>query len=176
VASFRDWFAPARADTVEALRGGLTASATIISGPTPDQQDNGKGNPRTKLYRTPDAWQREVWDFVDSLGEFSQAINWKANMMSRVRLLAARKLGPDDDPEPITSGPATDIMAELAGGIGGQASLMSSFAVYLSVPGECYLCGETMPNGLNNWYTRSIERRRPVQGLRRERELADPHT
>jgi hypothetical protein len=35
---------------------------------------------------------------------------------------------------------------------------MSSFGVYLTVPGECYLIGETDPyTEQNTWYTRSIE-------------------
>jgi hypothetical protein len=138
-------------------RNSLTADAQIVTSPTPDQGDS-RGLARRRLYRTPDEWQREVWDFYDSLGEFGQGITWKSNMLSRVRLVAARKDSPESKPEPITTGPAADIMRDLAGGVGGQAALMSSFAVYLNVPGECYLIGETNPSTeRNTWYTRSIE-------------------
>jgi hypothetical protein len=148
------WWTPRKGIIPQAL----TADAMIISYPTPDQPENIQGNPRRLLYRTPDEWQREVWDFYDTLGEFGQGVTWKSNMLSRVRLRVAKRTRPDEEPEPVSSGPAVDILNELAGGVTGQAALMSSFGVYLTVPGECYLIGETDPyTEQNTWYTRSIE-------------------
>lgn len=151
----------------------LVAAATILQGDgasAPDPQNIGQ----RQLQRTPNEWQREVWDFYDSLGEFRQGITWKSNMLSRIRLVAAKKTKPDQDPEVITSGPAANIMSELAGGIGGQAQLMSSFGVHLDVPGECWLIGETGPGG-NVWYTRSIEevRRSVITGGSSGYEITD---
>ena len=136
----------------------LTAASMILA-PEPDplSAHNDQANPRRRLYRTPDEWQREAWDYYDSLGEFSQGVDWKSHMLSRVRLIVAKRGLPDADPVPVTSGPAVDIIKELSGGIGGQAQLMSEFGVFLNVPGECYLIGETLPEGKNKWYTRSIE-------------------
>lgn len=147
----------------------LTADATIVQGPGAETR-NDRNDPRTQLYRTPDEWQRECWDFYDSLGEFRQGITWKANMLSRVRLRAAKIVPNADEPEIVDSGPAHDLVRELAGGIQGQAQLMSSFAVYLDVPGECWLIGETVNQDpltgkpRNKWYTRSIEEVRPSTG------------
>jgi hypothetical protein len=140
----------------------LTADARIISGPTPDQSQTVIGGRQIQKYRTPDEWQRELWNFHDELGELRQGLNWKANMLSRVRLIAARMVPGQDEPQRVKEGPAADIVAKLAGGIGGQAKLMSSFAVYLDLPGECYLIGETLPNGRDKWYTLSIEEVQPA--------------
>lgn len=137
----------------------VVADAKILSGP--GTEADAQTGMRRHLYRTTEEWQREVWDFYDSLGEFRQGITWKANMLSRVRLVAGRRVAGQDEPEPIKTGPAADLVAELAGGVGGQAALMSSFAVYLDVPGECYLVGETLADGTNKWYTVSIEEARP---------------
>src|SRR3990170_4926211 len=35
-----------------------------------------------------ESWQRELWDYYDSMGEFGYAVTWRANMVSRVRLRA----------------------------------------------------------------------------------------
>ncbi len=136
-----------------AVSGALAASATVLTEP---QQPTNDGWRRTHQ-RVPDEWQREVWDFYDSLGEFRQGVQWKANMMSRVRLVAARRKPGSEDPDVVTSGPAAELIADLAGGVGGQAALMSSFSTYFDVPGECYLIGETLLTGMNKWYVRSID-------------------
>jgi hypothetical protein len=135
-------------------RPALTADATIVMGPGVAPPDD--VSMRRNIYRQHAEWQREVWDFYDSLGEYRQGVQWKANMLSRVRLIAARRKPGSEDPAPITSGRAADIVAELAGGVGGQAQLMSDFSTYFDVPGECYLIGETV-DGVNRWYTRSID-------------------
>src|SRR6266704_3615886 len=155
------WFRPRRA---------VTAAATVVSGPpAPDPN----GSMRRQLYRTPDTWQREAWDLYDSLGEFRQGATWKANMLSRVRLRAARKVQGEDEPQIVEDGPAAELVAELAGGVGGRSELMSSFSVYLDVPGECYLIGETPPDGANKWYARSIEELQPAPGMPGRRKVSE---
>lgn len=102
-------------------------------------------------------WQMEAWEFYDELGEFRFGVTWKSEMMSRIRLRAA-KLSPDsDEPEIQESGPAVDVVSELAGGIGGQSEMISTLSVFLSVPGEGYLIGETKNTGKNVWQARSID-------------------
>jgi|SRR5882757_1391735 len=146
-----------------------TFAADIVMG-DPSKSSSTPTTPNTtsvtdrKIYRTPDEWQREVWDFLDSVGEFRQGINWKANMLSRVRLRAAKVIPGQDEPEIVNIGPANDLITELAGGIGGQSELLSAFVTYLDVPGECYLVGETDPNTkTNKWYLRSIEELMPTK-------------
>lgn len=156
--TWRDWLFPPKAKTIEAL----TSAAVIVSDLNPVDSD---GLPQQrKLYPQAAEWQREVWDFYDSLGEYRQGVQWKANMMSRVRLVAAKRVAGAEEPEIVTTGKAADIVADLAGGVGGQAALMSSFSTYFDVPGECWLIGETLPNGVNKWCVRSMEEVRNAPG------------
>lgn len=131
--------------------GALTAAAAPPRGP------------ETQFLRRTEKWQDEVWRFHDTLGEFNFGVGWQANMLSRVRLRAAR-LQPDaDEPEIVTSGPAADLMMRLSGGVGGQAQLMKRLSVQLSLPGEGYLVGETVGK-LEQWQVRSVDEIRSHSG------------
>lgn len=101
-------------------------------------------------------WQREGWDFYDSLGSFKYAVNWKSDMVSRIRLRAAKEAPGRDEPEISDKGPAADIISQFGGGTSGQAQLMNSLETQLCVPGEGYVIGETV-NGVNKWSVRSLE-------------------
>lgn len=103
-----------------------------------------------RLYLQPEAWQDEVWTFYDELGEFRYGVDWFAEAMSRVRLVAARQVPGQDEPEILESGPAVDLVSELAGGVAGRAAMMSRLATLLSVPGEGYVLGETI--GTENFW------------------------
>lgn len=87
-------------------------------------------------------WQSQVWDYYDRLGEYEAGVAWKANSLSRVRLLAAELQPSGQKPVPMEEGPAADAVQRLAGGIGGQAELMRQATVHLSVPGEGWMVGE----------------------------------
>lgn len=132
----------------------LTAAASIVAAP------------RSPLLKTPDNWQFEAWAFYDDLGEFNSGVTWLGQMMSRVRLRAAR-LDPGLDEPSITDVKPDDLAAkmvnDLAGGIGGQSQMMKNLVVQLSVPGECYLVGEQMGNSFN-WMVRSNEEVRATTG------------
>jgi hypothetical protein len=161
----------------ESVPAALTAAAVVVQGPGTQQSD--PGSPSRNLQRVPDEWQRECWDFYDSLGEFRQGVTWKSNMLSRVRLRAAKRVPNQDEPKIVDSGVAHDLVMELGGGAGGQSQLMSSFTVNLEVPGECYLVGETKgvkadgtPN--NVWCVRSLEEVRLTIGG--QYEIADANT
>jgi hypothetical protein len=137
----------------------LAAAAIVMQGnadPEDQAQSTDMGNPRRKLLPTAQAWQREVWDFYDSLGMYRNAVTWKSDMLSRCRLRAGI-VNPDrDEPTIIDTGPAADLMNDLAGGPGKQSQLIGGLEVYITVPGEGYLVGETM-NGRNKWQARSSE-------------------
>lgn len=82
------------------------------------------------------AWQEEAWNYYTAGGEIWFAVNWRSNALSRVRLRAAR-LNPDSaEPEFVDEGPAAELVAQLAGGVGGQAALMKKFGQLLGVAGE----------------------------------------
>lgn len=119
--------------------------------------------PESSLMRTPDSWQYEVWDFYDSLGEFNYGVTWKANMMSRVRLRAAKLSKDNDEPEIVDTGLAAELMMKLSGGVGGQSQLMRMLTFQLDLPGEGYLIGEEI-DGVETWSVRSMEEVRAVHG------------
>jgi hypothetical protein len=133
----------------------LTAAATIVAAP------------RGSLMKTDDSWQREAWEFFDGLGEFNTGVTWLASMMSRVRIRAAI-LDPDLDEPSISDVKSDDLAAQLlrdlAGGVGGQAQLMSGLTTQLSVPGEGYLVGEQLTEKAFSWMVRSNEEVRATGG------------
>lgn len=88
-----------------------------------------------------ESWQEESWDYYESLGEFNYGVEWFAEALSRVRLTAAVMSPGGDEPEPITEGPAADLVSKFLGGTDGQAQALRSLGVHLSVPGDAYLVG-----------------------------------
>lgn len=119
--------------------------------------------PETQFLKKTEKWQDEVWTFYDTLGEFNFGVTWQANMLSRVRLRAARLKPDSDEPEIVTSGPAADLMMRLGGGVSGQAQLMKRLTVQLSLPGEGYLVGETIGK-TERWQVRSVDEIRSQSG------------
>lgn len=115
-------------------RNTLVASATILS----------NENPLSQIITTqPSDWQRECWNFYHALGELQFGVGvWLANMVSRVRLVAAELVPGGDEPTPLKEGPYADLVQSLAGGIGGQAAMLKKMTVHLSIPGDSYVIGE----------------------------------
>src|SRR6478752_5104985 len=79
-------------------------------------------------------WQHEVWDYYDNLGEFNYGVWWLSNMLSRVRLRAAKIQVDVDEPDIVNEGPAAELMMRLGGGVTGQAQIMKRLTVQLSIP------------------------------------------
>jgi len=111
--------------------------------------------------------QDQLWDYYQRLEEFSAAVNWKANAISRVRLIAAEFMPGGDEPMPITEGPIADLVANFAGGIGGQSQILGETAIHLNVPGEGWLCGVEDNFGEVTWRVYSADElrvRRTTEG------------
>lgn len=111
--------------------------------------------------------QDQLWDYYQRLEEFSAAVNWKANAISRVRLIAAEFMPGGDEPMPITEGPIADLVANFAGGIGGQSQILGETAIHLNVPGEGWLCGVEDNFGEVSWRVYSADElrvRRTTEG------------
>lgn len=98
-------------------------------------------------------WQDEAWALYDNLGEYRQGVTWLGNVLGRARLIPAyAPASPGDEPEPIDDDdhdPATDLVQSIAHGIGGQAELLRSATVHLTVPGEGWFIGQ-VANDLTN--------------------------
>lgn len=136
-------------DRLSPRRRALTAAATIISA-TPEAQA-GRGE---RVLSAAAEWQNECWGYLDTLGMYRNAVNWKADMLSRVRLRAAQRVPGQDEPKILDEGPAADIVAELSAS--DQSAIMSRLTIYLTVPGEGYLVGEER-DGVNVWMARSAD-------------------
>ena len=120
-------------------------------------------------------WQDEAWAYYDEIGEFHYAINWKSEMISRVRLRVGRILPDQDEPEILDKGPAAELINELGGGIGGQSEMLESLATQINVPGEAYCIGEEI-NGEHQWRVRSADEIRIKRGQTSGYEVIDEET
>lgn len=129
----------------------LVASASVLS---PARYNNPKY----------DSVQDQLWDYYYRLGEFSAAVMWKANALSRVRLVAAEYIPGESEPHVIAEGPAAEAVARLAGGIGGQSQLLKLMSIHFSVPGEGWLVGSIDEFGEEVWNVYSAKELRIKNG------------
>lgn len=126
---------------------------------------------RQSLRRVRQDWQDEAWDVYDELGEVKYAVNFMANVISKVRLYAAIDVEPDEPPVPIGSDAgllvagntesvallAEQELARLRAPVGGQAEILRATATNLQVPGECFLIGLNDGTPDEQWQIRSID-------------------
>lgn len=100
-------------------------------------------------------WQEEAWGFRDTLGEFSQAVDWESRAMSRIRLGAAEVIPGGDEPEMLEDGPAAQLMQDFCGGPPGHSAFLAAITPQLVVPGEGWLIAErddpNLPLSLTEW-------------------------
>lgn len=97
-----------------------------------------------KVYRGQQEWQREAWRFYDIIGELRFAANWMGNVLSRARLTASKRdaqgnITANSSPKAIAA------MAALFAGSEGQAAMLSALGLHLTVAGEAYIVGRTLP-------------------------------
>jgi hypothetical protein len=103
-------------------------------------------------------WQIVSWEMFETVGEYQSGINWLANGLSRVNLVAAaaplqigdepqalnRPDPEDEDATPLTRVElrAIELVEQIAGGPSGQGGLMSDACVQLSVGGYAWIVAE----------------------------------
>lgn len=89
-------------------------------------------------------WQTAAWSMYDCVGEYRQAINWRASVASRC-LLFIGKVDRNGDADPVPLDPATDNMAvvrpleDLFNG--NHAAMIFRIIQQLGVPGETFVIG-----------------------------------
>lgn len=147
------WWVPWRRGEPKPTTGNFAPEALVAAARQMSDGTNKLNRPTIPSYQS---WQAEAWAYYDSLGEFRYAIEWKAEMISRVRLRVGEILPGQDEPRILNEGPAADLINELCGGIGGQSEMLSSMATQINVPGEGYVLGETR-NGVNQWSVKSVD-------------------
>jgi hypothetical protein len=128
-----------------ASNGNLTAAALSLSAVT---------SGRRALVPQYESWQRELWDYYDSMGEFGYAVTWRSNMISRVRLRAAKRETGADEPAIADSGRPAELVADLNDHVNNQSEMMATLSTMLDIPGEGWLIGETRSDH-NRWQIRS---------------------
>ena len=99
-----------------------------------------------------EAWQADAWNFYDTVGELRFGVNWIANAMSRVNLVAAAPPSmAGDEPTPISAEiegftaaqyRAAEIVQTISGGSAGQGQMLSAFGTHLSITGIGWLVAE----------------------------------
>lgn len=154
----------------------LTASAKVVA-----PAGEGDKSPDAKVRR--EEWQSQAWNFYDLVGELHYSANFIGACLSRV-ILRAAVLGDDGKPTPVygdeimgpdpEGGPdevgtgefekihaladeATAAITALRSPIGGQAQILRSCGVNLTVAGECYLLGTDEQPGRRKWEILSTE-------------------
>lgn len=130
----------------QSVASSLTAAARILP-------------PTLTAAPRPEAWHPDAWFMRDNTGELRHAENWLGNSMGRARLVAAQRRAPGAEPEPLPENhPAQEALAELAGGVGGQAALLRSWGTYMMTPGVGYMLGLNPRDGGGfTWQVRSAE-------------------
>ena len=104
-------------------------------------------------------WQDEIWDYLDTVGEFGYAHWWLAQAISRVRLVAAERVKGESEPRILDDGPAADLMAEIS-----NPSNNEAFGLHIPLVGKCYLVGRREPLIGMSWSVKSGDEVRPARG------------
>lgn len=86
------------------------------------------------------SWQDIAWGYWEDTPEVRFAGAWVGNTMSRCRLIAGRR-APDGTVEVIDdpNHPAHQIVAQIGGGVAGQAQMLREFGPHLVVAGEAWV-------------------------------------
>lgn len=105
-----------------------------------------------------EAWQELAWAALDSVGEFGYAIDFFANVMSRLRLVVATIPEGGGEPQVSDDALANDTLDRLRSGKSSHSQLLHDLTVQLEVPGDCYLVGlaETETR-MESWEVRSLD-------------------
>lgn len=113
----------------------------------------GKGQVK-RIQKRHQGWQDEAWAAFDAVGEIGHTLDYRANVISKVRLFAAlRSENPDDPPIPVgaaaESGQLVSSVAEQADGAveafdrgAGVPALLHKLSLNLDVPGDLHVVGE----------------------------------
>jgi hypothetical protein len=109
-------------------------------------------------------WQKEAWDFYDSVGEVRYAAQWMGNSLSRATIYAADIDANGKPSGTPTSDPiASSVAYDLLGGPTNMSQILQQVGIHLMVAGDVYIVGETpVDEGGNplpddDWYVASTD-------------------
>lgn len=107
------------------------------------------GTSREAYATTAKSWQDELWEYSRSVGQYGSVMDWFAAGVSRHHLVAAVQHSDDAlrEPEPITEGPAAELVADLINNArGGETQYMFKWGRHLGIPGVGYFVAEDRIN------------------------------
>lgn len=125
--------------------GALTASAAQIN----------TSNPTDVLsHAVTQVWQREAWSLYDQLPQLHYPANYIGNSLSRFILrvgernpdIATDPPNPDPKPRSVQFEMATDALAELNAGAGGQKEILRRWGVNATIAADCWMLGTDQPD------------------------------
>lgn len=117
----------------------LTAAAQIVSGPKIQRMIG----PAKASKSISQPWQSDAWLLYDEIGELRAGMQWHAEAVSGVRLIAARVSDAGQDPEPVDEGTPAELVASWAGGRNNQSAILHRAALHLGLVGDTYIVGRT---------------------------------
>jgi hypothetical protein len=101
-------------------------------------------------------WQAEAWRHFDICGELRYVANWVGNAVSRCRIYVAEVDEKGVAGEEVTDPEIQALSESMFGGPGGKAEALRSLGINLTVPGEAYICAESVNNADQDiWYVLS---------------------
>ena len=118
------------------------------------------------------SWQDELWEYSRSVGEYGSVMDWYASGISRMHLVAGIQRYDDGlrEPEPITEGPAAELVQDLVNNAkGGETQYLFKWGRHLGIPGVGFFIAEDKLNqgGRRVYDVKSAKQvRRSTQPLR----------
>lgn len=88
-----------------------------------------------------DAWQRENWDYYDSVSHLRRALNWIANSLSQCRLYVAEVDSDTGQSSETTNEAAKQPLDELLNSQPSSGYLLSRMGLQILIVGETFLVG-----------------------------------
>lgn len=95
-----------------------------------------------RIYRPNQDWQTECYRHYAICGEARFAARFFGHAISKA-LLGIGKQGPDGV-SPVTSGEPVELLDLVFNGRDGQAQMLESLGIHLTIAGECYLVGRSV--------------------------------
>lgn len=97
-----------------------------------------------------EGWQAQAWQYWETVGELRAVSVWIGNVLSRARLVAAKREGRMIVPLEGGRDPASEAMDALYGGPQGQAEMLRQYGIHDTVAGEEYIVNTAADD---RWYT-----------------------
>ena len=83
-------------------------------------------------------WQDRAWDAYDRVPAVAKAIEWRRNVARKIDYFVARRESPTEDPEPVETGPAVDVLAQV-GGPNLIRTVVADLVTHWGIVGEAHL-------------------------------------